>query len=95
MKRLSFHHDHNHNCHDCHHQHHHNHHDHDHHNQNINHHDHVDDQAKVQLLGVARRNGASLGDETLDSLIATNIQVGHHNHDNDHDHDDHGEISLG
>jgi len=32
------------------------------------------EEAKVQLLGVARRNGASLGEETLDSLIATNIQ---------------------
>ena len=35
----------------------------------------------MQLLGVARRNGASLGEETLDSLIATNIQVDHHYHD--------------
>ena len=32
-------------------------------------------QAKLQLLKVAKRNKASLSDETLDSLIATNIQV--------------------
>jgi len=32
------------------------------------------EEAKVQLLGVARRNGASLGEEKLDSLIATSIQ---------------------
>ena len=29
----------------------------------------------MQLLKVAKRNKASLSDETLDSLIATNIQV--------------------
>ena len=68
MKRFSFHHYHN----NHHHNHQYHHHDQDDHH---HHHNHDHDKAKVQLLGVARRNGASLGEETLDSLIATNIQV--------------------
>ena len=53
-------------------------------------------QAKLQLLKVAKRNKAALSDETLDSLIATNIQVvrrdnhGHNVHHVRHVHrDDH------
>ena len=43
-------------------------------------------QAKSQLLKVAKRNKASLSDETLDSLIATNIQVVRRdNHDHNFD----------
>ena len=43
-------------------------------------------QAKLQLLKVAKRNKASLSDETLDSLIATNIQVVRRDN---HDHNVH------
>ena len=43
-------------------------------------------QAKSQLLKVAKRNKASLSDETLDSLIATNIQVVRRDN---HDHNVH------
>ena len=45
----------------------------------------------MQLLGVARRNGASLGEETLDSLIATNIQVDHDDDEEDNFGDDGGD----